>query len=82
VAKKHPKPVVHHKKPAVHKKVKVVHHAAKPKAHVVAHKVTKAVMTSASSTAKTKSPTHLVDLALEDIHANLRRSSSAKKHHV
>jgi hypothetical protein len=77
---KHPKPVVHHpKKPVVHKKVKIVHHAAKPKVHVVTHKVTKAVLTSVSSPAKTKSPTHLVDLALEDIHPNLRRSSS-KKH--
>jgi hypothetical protein len=83
VAKHHkPKPVVHHKKPVVHKKAKAVHHpASKPKAHVVKHKVIKVVTASASATAKAKSSTHLVDLALEGIHANLRRSSSLKKHH-
>jgi large repetitive protein len=77
VAAKHkpkPKPVVHHKKPPVHKKVTVVqHHATKPKVHVLTHKVIKPVTTHAP---KAKAKTHLVDLALEDIHANLRRSSS------
>jgi hypothetical protein len=80
VAKHKPKPVVHHKKPVVHKKVKVVHHpATKPKVHVVAHKVkvTKAVTASASSS-KINSRTRLVDLALEDVHVNLRRSSVKK----
>ena len=80
VTKHKPKPVVHKKKPVVHKKVKVVQHpATKPKVHVVAHKikVTKAVTASASS-AKTNSRTHLVDLALEDVHVNLRRSSVKK----
>jgi subtilisin-like proprotein convertase family protein len=75
VATHKPKPIVHHKKPVVHKKVKVVqHHAAKPKVHVVTHKVTKVVTASSASLAKSR--THVVDLALEDIHANLRRSSS------
>jgi hypothetical protein len=76
VAKPKPKPVVHHKKPVVHhKKVKVVqHHAAKPKVHVVTHKVIKVVKASSAPLAKPR--THLVDLALENIHANLRRSSS------
>ena len=70
-----------HKKPAVHKKVKVVqHHTAKPKVHVVAHKVTKVVTASAASLAGAKSRTHVIDLALEDIHANLRETST-KKHH-
>jgi len=77
VAKHKPKPVVHHKKPVVHKKLKVVHkHAAKPTVHVVTHKVTK--VASMSSSAKAHTSTHLVDLALEGVHANLRRSSSAK----
>jgi subtilisin-like proprotein convertase family protein len=75
VVKPKPKPVVHHKKPPVHKKVTVVqHHATKPKVHVVTHKVKKVVIVSPAS--KAKSRTHLVDLALEDIHTNLRRSSS------
>jgi subtilisin-like proprotein convertase family protein len=76
VAKPKPKPVVHHKKPVVHhKKVKVVqHHAAKPKVHVVTHKVIKVVKAASASLAKPR--THLVDLALENIHTNLRRSSS------
>ena len=75
VVKHKPKPVVHHKKPTVHKKVTVVqHHATKAKVQVVTHKVTKVV--TAASVSKTKSGTHLVDLALEDIHTNLRRSSS------
>ena len=81
VAKHKPKPVAHHKKPVVHKKVKVVqHHASKPVVHVVEHKATKVVTHSALSASKAKSSTHLVDLALEDIHANLRRSSVTKKH--
>ena len=74
-----PKPVVHHKKPVVHKKIKIVHkHATKPTVHVVTHKVTKVASISASAKAHTS--THLVDLALEGVHVNLRRSSSAKKH--
>ena len=84
VAKHHkPKPVIHHKKPAVHKKAKTVQHpASKPIVHVVKHKVIKVVTAaSTSASAKAKSSTHLVDLALEGIHANLRRSSSLKKHH-
>jgi hypothetical protein len=75
VVKHKPKPVVHHKKPTVHKKVTVPkHHAPKPKVHVVKHKVTKVV--TASHVSKPVPKSHLVDLALEDIHANLRRSSS------
>jgi hypothetical protein len=83
VVKHKPKPVVHHKKPAPHpKKKKAVqeHVAKKPKVHVVTHKVTKVIAPSASS-AHTPSRAHVIDLALEDIHVNLRRSSSAKKHH-
>jgi hypothetical protein len=40
----------------------------------VTHKVIKVVKASSASLAKPR--THLVDLALENIHANLRRSSS------
>jgi hypothetical protein len=77
-----PKHVVPHKKPVVHKKVKAAqHHAPKPKVHVVKHNAIKVVTHSASSLAIAKSPTHLVDLALENIHANLRRSSSIKQQH-
>jgi subtilisin-like proprotein convertase family protein len=71
-----PKPV-HHKKPAVHPKKAVQHHAAKPKVHVTTHKKTKVVVTSASAKLKP----HAVDLALEDIHVNLHRSSAEKKKH-
>ena len=79
VAKHKPKRVVHHKKPVMHKKVKVVHkHAAKPTVHVVTPKITS--VTSMSASAKVHTSTHLVDLALEDVHANLRRLSSTKKH--
>ena len=62
----------------MHKKVKAApKHAAKPKVHhvVVTHKVTKVI----TSSAQAQSRAHVVDLALEDIHVNLRRSSSAKK---
>ena len=66
----------------MHKKAKTVQHPApKPKIHVVKHKVIKVVTALASAAAKAKPSTHLVDLALEGIHANLRRSSSTKKHH-
>ena len=64
----------------MHKKAKAVQHpASKPKVHVVKHKVIKVVAASASASAKAKSSTHLVDMALEGIHANLRRSSSTEK---
>ena len=73
-----PKPV-HHKKPTVHVKKTVQHHAAKPKVRVTTHPATKVVMTSTLSSAPAKLAANAVDLALEDIHVNLRRSSSEKK---
>jgi hypothetical protein len=45
----------------------------------VTPKVTKAITSSASSSAQSRA--HVIDLALEDIHVNLLRSSSAKKYH-
>ncbi|MFI5458491.1 MAG: proprotein convertase P-domain-containing protein [Isosphaerales bacterium] len=72
-----PKPIVHHKKPVVHVKHKAVqHHATKPKVkvHVVSHPAVKVVTASALA----NQPTHVVDLALENIHVNLHRSSSGK----
>jgi hypothetical protein len=81
-AKPKPKPkATHHPKPTVHPKPKKVvkHPAPKPKVKVTAHHPTKVIMTTSAHSAKP--PTHVVDLALEDIHVNLRRSSSAKKHH-
>jgi hypothetical protein len=81
VVKHKPKPIIHHKKPAVHKKVTAVHHAPKPKVHVVMHNATKVVTVSAPVSDKAKSSMHLVDLAIEGIHANLRRSSVIKTHH-
>jgi hypothetical protein len=83
-AKPKPKPkpkVTHHPKPTVHPKPKKVvkHPAPKPKVKVTAHHPTKVIMTTSAHSAKP--PTHVVDLALEDIHVNLSRSSSAKKHH-
>ena len=64
---KHTKPKKHHKP------------AAKPKAHVVSHSVKKVVKVSTAHTALAQTPTHVVDLALEGVHVNLRRSSSGKK---
>lgn len=66
---------VSHKHPAPHKKVKTVKHATapKPKVHVVTHKLTKVVVKPASSS-HTKSKADLVDLALENLHTNLRRT--------
>ena len=82
--KKLTKPPVHHKKQVVHVKHKAVqHHAAKKpkvKVHIVSHSAAKVVTASASSSALAKPPAHMVDLALEGIHANLRRSSSGKGH--
>ena len=76
--KHHPKPKpAHHKKPQ-HVKPKKAEHAAKPKVHVV-QKV-KVVMPSAAHHAKAKPAVHAVDLALEDIHVNLRRGSAGKGH--
>jgi hypothetical protein len=73
VAKHKPKPPVHHKKSTPHKKIKAVqNHAAKPKVHVVTHKVTKAI--AATPLARPMSRIHVVDLALESIHANSHRS--------
>jgi hypothetical protein len=79
VAKHKPKAPVHHKKAAANKKIKAVqNHATKPKVHVVTHKVTRAI--TATSLAKPVSQAHVVDLALEGIHVNLRRSLSRHKH--
>ena len=77
-----PKPkATHHPKPTVHPKKVVKHPAPKPKVKVTAHHPTKVIMNATASTHSAKPSTHLVDLALEDIHVNLHRSSSAKKHH-
>jgi subtilisin-like proprotein convertase family protein len=83
--KKTPKPkpktkpkTAHHPKSNLHAKKTVAHHAPK-KVKVTTHHTTKVVVTT--STHSVKPPVHVVDLALEDVHVNLRRSSSAKKHH-
>jgi hypothetical protein len=79
------KPKVHHtKKPTVPVKHKAVQkHVAKPKVQVrvVRHPVANVVMASASSSALAQQQGHVVDLALQDVHVNLRRSSSGKQHH-
>ena len=77
-AKPKPKPVP---KPSSHKKThlkakKTEHHAPKPKVRVVHHAAVKVVSASSSAV---KPATHVVDLALEDIHVNLRRSLSGKR---
>jgi hypothetical protein len=72
-----PKPV-HHPKPNQRVKKTVAHHAPK-KVKVTTHHMTKVVVTTSAH--PVKPPAHVVDLALEDVHVNLRRSSSAKKHH-
>ena len=70
------KKVAAHPKKTVHAKPKkVVHHtAAKPKVHVVSHPAKKVIKVSASHSALAKKPTHVVDMALEGVHVNLRRS--------
>jgi len=76
-AHKTPKPPVHHsKKPPVHVKPKKVQHAApEPKVHVVSHPAKKVVKVVTASSTLAKKPVHVVDLALEHVHVNLRRSS-------
>jgi hypothetical protein len=69
----------HTKKAAVHAKPKKVDHSAtKPKVHVVSHSDKKVVDVSTAHTALAKKPKHVVDLALESVHVNLRRSSGKK----
>ena len=75
-----PKKTAHPKKVIVPTKAKKVQHpAAKPKVHVVSHPAKKVIKVSKAHTALAKKPTHLVDLALEDVGVNLRHSSSKKK---
>jgi hypothetical protein len=79
----HPAPKPSHaKKPAKHVTKKATP-PAKPKpkvqVHVVSHATHDVVKVSTSSTPAQKQA-HVVDLALQDIHVNLLRSSSAKKH--
>jgi hypothetical protein len=74
-----PKPA-HHKKPVVHVHQTATTHAVKTKVHgnpAVSHGAG-TVVTMAVVAAHTP-PTHVVDLALEDVHVNLRRSNG--KHH-
>ena len=66
--KPHPKKVTGHAK-----KQKVKHPAAK-KAHVVSKPAKKVIKVSTSQTALAHKPTHVIDLALEGVHVNLRRS--------
>ena len=55
---------------------KVVHLAPKPKVHIVVKPVKKVikVVTRPTKTAKAKS-THVVDVALETVHVNLRKAT-------
>jgi large repetitive protein len=69
---------IHPKKQTGHPKKKVEHPAAK-KVHVVSKPAKKVIKVSTSHTALAQKPTHVVDLALEGVHVNLRRSSSRKK---
>ncbi len=70
------KVAAHRKKVTVHAKPKKAHHpAAKPKVHVVSHPAKqKVIKVSTSHSALSKKPTHVVDMALEGVHVNLRRS--------
>ena len=74
------KKAVHPKKAKTHAEPKKAQHpAAKPKVHVVSHPAKKAIKVVTAHAALAKKPTHVVDLALEGVHVNLRRSSSGKK---
>jgi hypothetical protein len=64
----HPKP-----KPAPHVQKKATTHTVKPKAHVT-HTAGTGVKTAVVTTAHTQPKVHVVDLALESVHVNLRRS--------
>ena len=79
--KAHPtKPVKHKKKAVAHPKHAAAHHVKKV-VHVAPavshHPAAKAAVITAGHAA---SKAHLIDLALEDVHVNLRRSNS--KNHV
>ena len=65
---------VHPKKATGHAKPKKVEHHANKKVHVVSKPATKVIKVSASHTALAQKPKHVVDLALEGVHVNLRRS--------
>ena len=56
-----------------HAKPKKVEHPATKKAHVVS-KPAKKVIKVSTHTALAHKPTHVVDLALEGVHVNLRRA--------
>ena len=64
----------HPKKVTGHAKQKKVDHPATKKAHVVSKPAKKIIKVSTSHTALAHKPAHLVDLALEGVHVNLRRS--------
>ena len=64
----------HPKKATGHAKQKKVDHSATKKAHVVSKPAAKAIKVSTLHTALALKPTHVVDLALEGVHVNLRRS--------
>ena len=63
----------HPKKVTGHAKQKKVDHPAIKKTHVVSKSTSKVIKVSTSHTALAQKPTHLVDLALEGVHVNLRR---------
>ena len=74
----HPKPVVHAKKPVKPTTKKAAAHPKpKPQVHVVKHAAPKVTKVSTSSTSAEKRA-HVVDLALQDIHVNLLKSSSTE----
>jgi subtilisin-like proprotein convertase family protein len=76
------KPPSHGKKHVVHPKHKTVQKpVSNPKAgaHVVKHNKVKVIKASVSHPASTKHQTHVVDLALQHVHVNLRRSSTGKR---
>jgi hypothetical protein len=73
---KKPKPATHPKKAPAHAKTKKKEVAPAPKhqVKVVSHTSTKAVKVVSAVPAPAKAPTHVVDLALEHVHVNLRKS--------
>ena len=65
---------VHPKKATGHAKPKKVEHHASKKVHVLSKPAKKAIKVSTSHTSLAQKPKHVVDLALEGVHVNLRRS--------
>jgi hypothetical protein len=77
--KEHPKPAKH-KKTTTHSKKEVAHTVKRGHVALAAHHKAGTVVKTAALTAGHASIHRHVDLALEDVHVNLRHAN--RKHHI